>query len=54
MGRIRAYLGLGKPSGRNFAFQASGGSATYSQVDNVGDGLAGSGETHNGTFLYDR
>ncbi len=48
-----AYLGLGKPSGRNFGFQASGGSATYSQVDNVGDGLAASGETHNGTFLYD-
>ena len=48
-----AYLGLGKPSGRNFGFQASGGSATYSEVDNVGDGLAASGETHNGTFLYD-
>ncbi len=48
-----AYLGLGKPSGRNLGFQASGGSATYSQVDNVGDGLAASGETHNGTFLYD-
>jgi hypothetical protein len=48
-----AYLGLGKPPGRNFGFQASGGSATYSQVDNVGDGLAASGETHNGTFLYD-
>jgi hypothetical protein len=48
-----AYLGLGKPSGSNFGFQASGGSATYSQVSNVGDGLAASGETHNGTFLYD-
>ncbi len=50
---VGAYLGLGKPSGRNFGFQASGGSATYSEVDNVGDGLAASGETHNGTFLYD-
>jgi len=48
-----AYLGLAKPSGRDFGFQASGGSATYSQVENVGDGLAASGETHNGTFLYD-
>ena len=48
-----AYLGLGKPSLHNFGFQASGGSATYSQVANVGDGLAASGETHNGTFLYD-
>lgn len=45
-----AYLGL---AGRNFGFQASGGSATYSEVDNVGDGLAASGVTHNGTFLYD-
>jgi len=45
-----SYLGL---AGRSFGFQSSGGSATYSQVDNVGDGLAASGETHNGTFLYD-
>jgi hypothetical protein len=48
-----AYLGLGKAPGRDFGFQAGGGSATYSQVDNVSDGLAASGETHNGTFLYD-
>lgn len=48
-----AYLGLGKPSLHNFGFQASGGSATYSEVGNVGDGLAASGETHDGTFLYD-
>lgn len=45
-----AYLALG---GRTFGFQASGGSATYSQVDDVGDGLVGVGETHNGTYLYD-
>ena len=44
------YLGLG---GRTFGFQASGGGATYSQVENLGDGLATVGETHNGTFLYD-
>jgi hypothetical protein len=45
-----AYLGLG---GRTFGFQASGGGATYSQVENLGDGLATVGETHSGTFLYD-
>jgi hypothetical protein len=38
---------------RSEAFQeSSGGAATYSSVDEVGDGLTASGETHNGTVLY--
>jgi hypothetical protein len=38
---------------RTEAFQQSSGAATYSSVDEVGDGLGASGETHNGTVLYD-
>jgi hypothetical protein len=48
-----SYVGLTIPSGGNVAFQASGGAATYSQTNDGADGLTVSGETHNGTLLYD-
>jgi hypothetical protein len=34
-------------------FQASTGEATYSATNEVGDGLTATGETHDGTVMYD-
>ena len=48
-----AYVGLSVPSLRDQGFQASSGAATYDQPNDGGDGLTVSGETHNGTVLYD-
>lgn len=47
------YVGLKVPSLTNQGFQASGGAATFVATNDGGDGLTVSGQSHNGTVLYD-